>query len=372
MKKTFYLLLVFFCSVSYYSCKKMDDTFKEFVVPGGIIYPGKATAPIAYPGKNRVMLSWQKGTDPNVSKARIYWNNFTESIDVNVDPEDKIINVVIEELKEQSYTFTIVTYDFEGNKSVSVEINCDVFGEHYASGLVNRVVELSDLDSDGRLILQMNNAAILNGAIYTEFYYTNISEEEIIKKVPAELLVDTLFDYKRGTSYKHRTVFIPDSGSIDYFFTEFIVVKEISQKLQKSSWIATASSYEMTGQLPNGSPYKVIDDDLSTFWHSRHTSSPTGYPHWLAVDLQQNVVLTKVELTSRSTHFHQDFTDFILQGSVDGLTWIGLHEFKLQETGNTQSFIINNAAQFRHVRIYMTKGPTVHSHLAEFSVYGIL
>lgn len=62
----------------------MDSSYEEFIVAGGINYPGKVISAEAHPGKNRVELTWIPSSDPNVEKQKYsgiiiripYWLNY--------------------------------------------------------------------------------------------------------------------------------------------------------------------------------------------------------------------------------------------------------------------------------------------------------
>ena len=66
-----YSMILFITVLAFTACKKMDSTYKEFIVPGRLSYIGKATSPKAYAGHNRVEITWLRGADPNVTKAMI-------------------------------------------------------------------------------------------------------------------------------------------------------------------------------------------------------------------------------------------------------------------------------------------------------------
>ncbi len=84
MKKTFHFSLILLAAICLISaCRKMDATYKEYVVPAGLVYPGKAMA-IAKSGRSRIQLVWPKGVDRTVVKAKVYWNSFADSIVVDI------------------------------------------------------------------------------------------------------------------------------------------------------------------------------------------------------------------------------------------------------------------------------------------------
>lgn len=353
------------------ACKKMDDNYKRYIVEGGIIYPGKALSPVVYPGNNRAKISWLRGSDPKVVKARIFWNNNTDSVEVLIPEKTDTISYTFSQLPENEYSFMIRTYDEAGNVSVPVEVSGSVFGEKYQAGLLNRAVNASEIFADGTLSINWGAADTATGAVATEVRYTDGTDHVVTKWFPALEEHSLINSYKAGTNFEYRTLYLPDSLAIDTFYTAY-EVQQPTIKIPKNNWIATANSYEPTGQLPNGPPEKVLDDNDQTYWHSRHTSALTGYPHWLAFDMLQAVAVTRVELSSRpdNNYFKEDFTKFIIQGSMDGITWTDYGSFDLPEQAGPQSFSLVNAPVMQHIRIYMTQGVTIHAHLAEFSVYG--
>jgi hypothetical protein len=55
MKNILYYTAIISCMLAMLTaCKKMDSTYKQFVVTDGIVYPGKANKPVANAGRNRV------------------------------------------------------------------------------------------------------------------------------------------------------------------------------------------------------------------------------------------------------------------------------------------------------------------------------
>jgi len=371
MKKIFKcsvtLLLIF--SGFYYGCQKMDDSYKKFIVPGGLIYPGKVASPMTNSGRERIKVSWLRGADdPSIIKAIVYWNNYTDSVIVNIPDKGDTISTIIENLPEQQYTFEIITLNAKGDKSVPVEVLGASYGDAYQASLLNRPVNRAINYGNDTAWIQWGAADITNGAYATEISYTDTSGNEITKRCPisdTESFVPAI----NNTDMQYRTVYLPDSTAIDTFYTAYDTYK-ILTKLDKSRMTITADSYEKTGQLPNGAPAKAIDDDPATYWHTDHTVAPLpGYPHWLAVDLKDTVSLGMVELTSLSGYLTADCTNFTVQGSMDGQTWTDYGSFIQPDVDGPQDFVIDNHPTVRYVRIYMTAGPNYYTHLAELSLY---
>ncbi len=370
MKKiSTYIIVLCITICTFIACKKMDSTYKKFIVPGGLVYPGKATSAKAYSGLHRIKIAWLRGSDPNVTKARIFWDNYADSVEIKIPPTGDIISYTVENLEERPYSFVVKTYDAAGRVSIPVELFGNSYGDRYQTGLLSRPVNTSEVDLSNTLTIVWRNANITGGAYATDVKYTDQSGHTILKRFRTTQSSSTIPSFTFGSTYQYRTVYVPDTLSIDTFYTEFIP-QRIASKLSKANWIATADSYAVTSQLPNGAPQKAIDDDINTFWHTHHTPAPVPpFPHWLAVDMKTTYNVTRVELTCRPG-VTNTFTAFTMQGSNNGTDWTSYDSFTLAQQDPTQSFILTGTPLMRYIRIYATAGPNAYANLAEFSVYG--
>lgn len=203
------------------SCKELNDSYEGYVVPGGIVYPGKIKSPELLPGHNRVLITWPQSLDPSVSKARIFWNNYSDSLEVAISPSERIVSVMIENLPEKSYAFVIKTYDEAGNTSVPVEVIGKTFGDLYQESLSNRRIDDSDFEAPAHLTILWAGADIANYAYATEIKYTDTLGRIQVKRFSTTTDTSRLSDIQAGTSYQHRTIYIPESISIDTFYTDY-------------------------------------------------------------------------------------------------------------------------------------------------------
>ena len=369
MKRILYLFTALFLAVVVSSCKKMDSTYEEFIVPGSMIYVGKATKAKAQSGNRRIKISWPRGTDPNVVKARIYRDNFADSVEFDIPADIDTVSYTFENLEEKTYSFVIRTFDNNGNKSIPVELISRAYGVNYSESLQNRPILAAEADNTGTLKIEWARADVSSGAFETEVQYSTLLGPERVFKIKSKDSITTLTDYKPGTVATFRTKFLPDSMAIDTFYSASQTLN-IAAKLIKTNWTATANSAEPAAQLPNGGPAQMtIDNRTDTYWHTNHTNAQGNYPYWLAYDFKTTYTITRVELTSRVRFFPEDFTEFIVQGSDNGTTWANYGAFVQKETDVPQSYYLSGF-KHRYLRIYITKGTTIHSHLAEFSAFG--
>lgn len=288
------------------SCTDFDSTYRDLVVPGGIIYTGKVVSPVVYPGNKRVKVSWLRGADPAITKIRVFWNNYSDSIEIaNPINNSDTISVIIDNLPEDTYSFFIVTYDDFGHKSVPEEILGTSFGERYQASLLNRPIE-SCLLNNGIVNIEWGSADVMNGAVFTEIQYVNSSDELTVKKV-TEDATTTIKDYKTGM--QTRTVFVPsiqynmsNISSIDTFYTDYVNVKVLSDvpktqfivlPLPGDSWIPEAS---------NMSIEKLWDNVINTSGNIFAPLFDGSYPEWVTIDMNQKVILHQMWLYQRTSH----------------------------------------------------------------------
>ncbi|HEX5552924.1 MAG TPA: DUF4998 domain-containing protein [Chitinophagaceae bacterium] len=360
-------MILFIISGAFSGCKKMDSTYRKYVVQGGLTYTGKVTSATAYPGHNRVKISWLRGSDINVTHVRIFWNNYTDSIEVHIPSTGDTISAVIGNLPEKSYSFILETYDDKGHSSVKVELLSAAYGDSYESSLLNRPVFSSIMGNNDTVNIQWGSADISNGAYATEIQYTDTAGDAQVRRFDISDPGSQLTGYKPGTTFSYRTVYLPDSLSIDTFYTDY-ATQHVSGKIDKSNWIATADSYTPTRLLPSGPPDRAIDGDINTYWHSLYPSNVV-FPHWLEVDMGQAITVTGVELIYRQNVFN-DFANFNIEGSMDGINWTTYGSFTFLKVNDPQDYAITGAPQMRYIRVYADKGVNNYAHLGEFSVFG--
>lgn len=355
--------------VALVSCRKMDATYKDLLVMGGKTYPGKALLAKAYGGDKRIKISWPRGVDPSITKARIFWNNYADSVEFNIPATGEEISFMLENLEEKIYSFMVKTYDGKGNASIPVEVIGTVYGATYQSSILNRFVTSSQYGNGNDVIIVWGPADVASGLYATEVVYTDVSGSVKTKRFRGTDTKSIITDYKKTTTYNVRSVYLPDSLAIDTFFTAYEVKAiEDMRKFDKSAWTATADSSEPRDDPSLYVPAKAIDDNINTFWHTPWTVF-TPFPHWLAVDMKQIFTVGYVELTCRQGNV-KGITEFSIQGSMDGTNWTTYETYSLLQQNATQKFNVAGNPQMRYIRIYATKGVDTPTHLAEFSVFG--
>ena len=373
MKKSYILLgLLLVLLEVLTACKDMNDIYSEYVVPGGVIYTGKAASPVVYPGLNRVKVSWLRGVDPNVNKARIFWNNNTDSVEVSISPNNDTINVMISDLIEGFYSFFIRTYDNAGASSVPVEVSGSVYGENYQSSLINRPVLESMIDK-GKVTIRWGNADILNGAVSSELRYVNTEGQTIIRKVPVDEDTTIFAGYDAVTeSMEVRTVFVPFQAindttyimSVDTFYTDYTDIM-VSLDLTDLGGLLMTQDY---GNSFAQSVSKLVDNDVRTKFLVRSSSA------WVTFQQPNPSFVTGYALTSADDVPDRDPKNWTFQGSNDGISWVLLDSRTNITFANRleRKFfgIPANKESYTYYRINMTNRAGAIFQLAEMEIFG--
>src|SRR5699024_2900895 len=193
---------------------------EEFIKDGEIVYPGMPDSVTVYPGFNRIQLVWPLPADPTITKARIYWQNKRDSLEVFIDSVrvGDQAKVILEDMDEGSYTFNIYHYDNEGNSSIDVTISGRVFGDTYTNSLLPRIIEEA-LFVDDTLKIEWGSAD--ETAFANEINYTSLSgDKRIYAPGDEELTVVDDFDFAAGNTIQYRTMYRPDSMAVDTFYTD--------------------------------------------------------------------------------------------------------------------------------------------------------
>ncbi|WP_257666342.1 DUF4998 domain-containing protein [Parapedobacter tibetensis] len=220
-------ILVAMAAGGFLACSKMDD-YKKYTVEGEVSYTGKVDSLKIYSGKNRVLVEGLLSADPKIIECRIFWNSRNDSISVPITRSGNIdtLRVLIENIEENVHNFEVVTYDREGNKSITVNRIGTVYGERYQASLYNRPINQHLLTAwDTVFSVIYGKMDLTSGVFATELVYTDVdnAEQTVILPISRDSVLTT--DYKIGTPFKHRSWFLPDTLCIDTFYTEYATVR---------------------------------------------------------------------------------------------------------------------------------------------------
>ena len=209
-----------------YSCTDINHLHEPYLERGEQIYLGKIDSVHMYAGKNRIEAGiWF--SDIRAKNLVVKYNGGVDSVCIPLerDPErplrsDSILIKVPDVNEGTAVTFRFIIYDANMKyKSLPVEALCSAYGDNYQESILNRRL-ISHTYQNGTLTtnwLRTGSVQIVN----TEIYYTLANgEESMIKLLPNETS-STLKGVKSGTQVRYRSVYRPESTTIDLFYTKY-------------------------------------------------------------------------------------------------------------------------------------------------------
>jgi hypothetical protein len=243
--KTILLLTI----LSLVSCSGGDEYLK-FTQNGEVSYTAKIDSAKVFPGRNRVKVEGLILSDPKVTQLRVFWNNRADSVVVPIVRTKGIdkVSTIIAGLAENVYNFELRTYDAQGNKSIAHSITAEVFGARYQASLNDRPIVTSSLSSNLSLTINFAAMDLTTGAFATEVVYTDKFDVEQTLTVPVATSQVIIPNYKIGSQFKQRSLFLPAKNAIDIFYTPFVLkvpdVIDLSYMIKNNArpFMASASS----------------------------------------------------------------------------------------------------------------------------------
>ncbi len=144
-------------------------------------------------------------------------------------------------------------------------------------------------------------------------------------------------------------------------------IKEV--KVNKSLW--NILSYDS-----QHNPYvvtNVIDDVLSTFWHTPYNNNSYVFPHWFIVDMGEDVTIATIEVFRRQGSTAGP-TKIQLLYSQNGTKWSDFGVFPMKNnTDSGQKFYSSSSFPVfptaRYVKFVALEGPNYYTMIGELSVY---
>lgn len=299
MKKAYYLITILVLALAAASCAKQDTVYKEWVKEGGYIYPAKPLNVQAQQGYKRIVVKWTRPMDPSIRTAKLFWDNYTFEREFNYsDYPGEVIEAVIDGLEDRSYTFDIVNFDGEGNRSLAAEITTSPFAESWLVSHAERSVRFAEMEGTGARI-QMGKAT--DEVAVTKFRYVNTSGQTVESR--AYLTSDNneiiLPDAKKWEYFEYQSAFCP-AGGIDTVWTSNWIKSPSPIATNIDANVATVSV--TANQIrDNFKPELILDgikDDGNSRWFSSNAAAyRSKFPKILVID-------TKLSGSSAQTFNH--------------------------------------------------------------------
>lgn len=257
------LIMASTITLMFSSCTKEDD-YKKFTEGGEIAYTGKLDSVTIYSGKNRVIIRGLFLADPKVTKCVIYWNNGADSVAIPVTRTQNVdtLTVELKNLIEGVHNFIIYTYDNLGNQSVPTYKAGRVYGDRYSGTLLNRPINNAFTDEAGLTLIDWGAMDRLSGIFATDMTYTDASNQQHTIRIPIDSVATRLNDFKEKTSIQFRTLFRPDTLSVDTFYTTYTTkyIPKFSQTDLTTTYIKNAGPNVRYSSINSTNRWGVLAD----------------------------------------------------------------------------------------------------------------
>lgn len=372
--KHIYLILV--CALCLFSsCGDFMDIHKEYIEGGEIIYAPKPDTISFVAGKGRILFRCRAYNSPNVKTVNVYWNDSLDSLIIPVSFNAGIdsIEQVLDNMPEKSYTFNVCMVDNFDHRSLTVVNFGSSYGDAYAETLNNRRIKNVSLTDKGGTV---DWYSATEGLVRNEVRYVRNDGSTAVVPMPASQYSVTCPDVKAGSSFEYRSLYIPEEEAIDTFATEWIKWDEAfpaEYKYDRSEWEVLSCSDETASD--GGGMTTLIDDDLSTYWHSQWDGGNAPLPHWAVIDMQTPKKICRIDLYRRPGNTDAKTAQIFINDTpeADAAGWTLIAEGVFADTDKLQIDLPSSTVttQGRYLKIYLpdsNRDPFIS--LAEIYVYG--
>ena len=377
------------------SCGDMDSIHDDYL-QGEQVYAGKLDTLKIRPGYYRAQLEGQTQFLGNSNQILIEFDEQMDIYDIDTDNiNNGIYTMILPNLEEKSYEFTVTTQDELGNLSVSQVVAGSAVGDIFVSDQDPREIIDFSFEDDGTYANFFGNAQSEN-VIFTIIDYENESDE---------ISRDTLFyddsririeQFKPQGNLQTTSVIQSGLNGIDS-----ISLSPLNYNMPDLPYTILDKNYIRLVNMPSDNPgtYNNANPEEFLFdnnieWNGNDTNTyftePGSIPHHFTVDLGVNTVLRRVDIAMIDPEIDPSFNptgvqvwgrenlDFAQTASSEedlliDAGWVLLHEQQIDgENLSGASFIIDpNISSKRYIRLRTTSSVGNESvKLTELTFYG--
>ena len=171
--KSYLFLSLLVLLLAFLSCGDIDSIHKQYL-NGETIYAGRLDTLTIRPGYYRAQLEGYTQFLGNSNQVIIEFNGNTQTFDINNDNE--IYELILSDLEEESYEFSVTTQDPDGNLSIPQFVAGYAVGNEFISDQDSREIIGYSFESDGNYVNFSGNAES-EYVIFTTIDYENEADE---------------------------------------------------------------------------------------------------------------------------------------------------------------------------------------------------
>lgn len=272
-----YRTLISIISISIICCETTVETYEQFTKDGEEILLGKPLSIVVNPGNQRAEFVIELNSDPKINSINITWtepDGTVRSHDIDYVRKNEgsdIVTFTIDDISEGPRAFIFTTKGDSGLTSLEVEVNHNVYGPIYQSGLIPRSITN---------IIGFYDFVKLN---FTNNFSSNIESTEIEYEDASgktqKVVIDNattsidITSYNRDKKIFVRSLFKPVPNAIDTF--ESVVTQEVPfpeiYTLDRSLWKLISLNNDLPPSINVWPPINDLDfawDGDSGTWGS--------------------------------------------------------------------------------------------------------
>jgi hypothetical protein len=389
--KIYLCLLLSGLSLMFLRCGDIESIHKQYL-NGETIYAGRLDTLTIRPGYYRAQLEGYTQFLGNSKQVIIEFNGTTQTFDINNDED--IYAAILSDLEEESYEFSVITQDPDGNLSIPQFVAGFAIGDEFISDQDPREIIGYSFDPDGNYVNFSGNSES-EYVLFTTIDYENEANEVVRDTAFFEENRLKLIDFKPLGSISTKSYIQSGLNGIDTIplpTANYTLPDVPYSQLDKSFFQFVQMSSDNLGTYNNANPELYLFDGDGS-WSGDDTfsyfSNRGDMPHHFTIDLGAMTTLRKVklEMPTPSSSAQNNATEVQIWGR-DGLEfaetsantnaafynagWSLLYEGAIAgETMASNSFLISPANQIRYIRyrVLSSVGNT-NSQLTEMTLYG--
>ncbi|MDR1882620.1 MAG: DUF4959 domain-containing protein [Prevotella sp.] len=401
MKKPGYIFYLTVSCLLFAACSE-DEGIKR---SGSAPAPAPVDKVAAASGPGEIIVKWQNPDDENFFYVNVSYkdakgvtHNRKTSKYKEADAATGLVADTIGGFADSNeYEFTLTACNEYGDASGPVTVTGQA-GESILKQ-IPKTISVKD-DFGGVAIGWTNNSG---KEAYIIVAYADPANENRIKKesIDASKSGTVNITGLPGNVSKNFDLSVRDGFFNESEVVTYTAVPLVEIKIDKSRWSipgynpnSAAETIGYSSQAINeGTANKaiaIIDDNVtSTFWHASWSNPSTVYPHWIVVDMDREVTISRVELVRRPNRTSESqYNEFqtgqqILTCTEAGATdpdnskvWAwedqGSSSFD-RSTSNPTSVRLSKNPKARYIKLYFdasVKGTSNFAQLGEITVYG--
>ena len=358
MKKAIYsfLLIAFFAAV-FASCKK-DQI-------GG---PSVATDLKAYAGKNRAKFEFKTPAESKTGK--VFFGN--GKFDLFTVSDSATQSIIIDGLPEGEQTLRVVTFNADGIISNPKAVVVKVYGNNYKNGLTSRALINQSTISPTSVEIYFGQAD--EGEVEVRVVFTNTSgakDSVIMSSTQTSVVVNNI---NLNEKYDYYSVYKPEPEAIDMFQAPLVDAKNAAMlNFEKNKWTITGfSDEEPGGDGKWGLASNIIDNSVTTFWHSAVVATYAQMPHWIIVDMQSEKKFNGFIFIQTQESGEQGLAKgFRFETSDNNSVWTKVTEGEFTTSRYKQIFTFEAPVVARYFKITILSGynDAFWSQIAEMDLF---